>query len=302
MYFPGKSTTINRLKLLLAGIIMFSFLSSCFNMFNPEKPKTNEEKRDISTVRNYAVYYGQNRKEDLEKFDMVIIQPHTFIEKEDVEYLQNKGVKVIAYMSIGEADMSDDFYKDLVDESWLLGQNPNWPTSYYANVNDTGWQNFIINTMVPKILLKDFDGLFLDTVDTVQVHEQTTTGMVELIKKIRDVCPDKTIIQNRGFQIFEHTDIYVDGILYETFTKSDGRVLDAVTAGDVQSIALAEGVTVFTLDYLGSHSAWHEIPENDTTAIEECITSAGKFNFIPYISTSSLQDIYTLTFDKITWR
>ena len=57
------------------------------------------------------------------------------------------------------------------------------------------------------------DGLFLDTIDTVDMAYETVGGMVDLIKKLDEKIPDAKLVANRGFSVFPYISQLVDGIL-----------------------------------------------------------------------------------------
>jgi len=244
----------------------------------------------LEKINNYAVYYGSGRIEELKKFDMVIIQPESYT-ADEVGHIRQSGTLVFAYLSVGEAEPYRWWF-ELIRDDWILEKNPNW-NSLYVDAGKAGWRSVLTNKVLPKMLQKPFDGLFLDTLDTVDVYPDTFSGMVRLIKEIHAKYPGKLLIQNRGFSLFDRTASLVDGIMYEDFrstydfSKKEYRLHDLYdTAYSVKERARRNNTVTLSLDYVD--------PDNKAV-IEECISSARELGYIPYISTIELTGIYTFT-------
>ena len=84
---------------------------------------------------------------------------------------------IIAYMSIGEAED----YRYYWDNSWNSNQpefldkvNPDWPGNFKVEYWNTEWQNIIYgndNSYLKKIVNADFDGVYLDIIDSFEFFE-----------------------------------------------------------------------------------------------------------------------------------
>jgi len=103
--------------------------------------------------------------------------------KEDISTIRaaKPGRKVVAYLSIGEAETYRAYWNaswdadsngdpDAVAPSWLMGENPFWEGNYVVKYWDPGWQSLIIKSL-DEILLAGFDGIYLDIVDGFQNFE-----------------------------------------------------------------------------------------------------------------------------------
>ena len=84
------------------------------------------------------------------------------------------GRKVIAYLSIGEAEN----YRAYWQRSWstnvpgfLLAENPEWKGNYRVKYWQAAWQQLILAD-VDKIMAAGFDGVYLDIVDGFETFEQ----------------------------------------------------------------------------------------------------------------------------------
>jgi len=88
--------------------------------------------------------------------------------KEDVNIIRRSGKKVFAYLSVGEAEDYRFYWKDEYyynPPEWIYKENPNWPGNYMVRYWHSEWQNIVFEYL-KRIMDKDFDGVFLDTVDT----------------------------------------------------------------------------------------------------------------------------------------
>jgi hypothetical protein len=65
----------------------------------------------------------------------------------------------------------------------------------------------------------EFDGVFMDTVDTVDVYPEYSfqQGMVEIIKRLKEEYPTKAFCSNRGFSVLDDSVKYCDYVMFETF-------------------------------------------------------------------------------------
>src|SRR5574338_837176 len=133
----------------------------------------------FDSIESYVVYYGRGRADELARFDLAIVQPDT-LTPDEIEALHREGTLVISYLSIGEAEPEREWYVDgRVDPSWERGTNPNWG-SIYIDANQSGWQDLMVE-LAGEFLSRGYDGLFLDTIDTVDLFAETTGGMVRVI-------------------------------------------------------------------------------------------------------------------------
>lgn len=99
------------------------------------------------------------------------------------------GRKVIAYLSIGEAedyraywnpawDAKHDGKPDAGAPAWLLAQNPEWKGNYRVKYWQAGWQQIIL-TNVDQIMAAGFAGVYLDIVDGFEAFEQDGKNFID---------------------------------------------------------------------------------------------------------------------------
>src|SRR5215212_8473026 len=175
--------------------------------------QTDTPRQKIKQIQNYIVYYGSGRTDDLARYGLAIIQPDT-LTSDELANLKAQGTLVVAYLSVGEAEPGREWYSDgRVDPKWLLGKNENWG-SYFVDANQQGWQD-LMTQLTGEFLNKGFDGVFLDTVDTVDAYPETLPGMVQLIHKLRAAYPDALLVQNRGFTVIDQVESDLDALMFE---------------------------------------------------------------------------------------
>ncbi len=141
--------------------------------------------------------------------------------------MSETSARLITYFSIGETDtlIEGDKQGPGGYASWYLDQdsdnfpdqNPNWG-SYYVNANSNAWHDYVLQTLIPELSSSVISGLFLDTLDTVDIYPETTNGMISLVNKIRLYYPDYYIVQNRGFTIINETASSINALLFEEFS------------------------------------------------------------------------------------
>jgi len=170
------------------------------------------------------------------------------------------GRKVIAYLSIGEAedyraywnpawDANHDGKPDAGAPTWLLGQNPEWKGNYRVKYWQPAWQQIMLPN-VDQIIATGFDGVYLDIVDGFETFEQDgknfiddrvnpETGqsyrrdMVDWVKAIaaraRKTNPAALVIPQNGTQLFAHADFLaaVDAVGVEDLFTHDDKLQKA---------------------------------------------------------------------------
>ncbi len=83
------------------------------------------------------------------------------------------GRKMIAYLSIGEAENYRSYWKPGWKQNppdFLMKENPDWPGNYGVKFWVKSWQQIILEE-IDKITAQGFDGLYLDKVDIFEDFE-----------------------------------------------------------------------------------------------------------------------------------
>ncbi|MCJ7512121.1 MAG: endo alpha-1,4 polygalactosaminidase [Anaerolineales bacterium] len=266
----------------LLAVVAAWFLLGCARGGAPVSARSR-----IKSVDDYIVYYGQGQADALSRFDLAIVQPETLSEAE-IRQLRRRGTLVVAYLSIGEAEPGRPWYTDgRVDPRWLLGLNKNWG-SYFVDANQPGWQRLMVS-LTGDFIQKGFDGVFLDTVDTVDAYPQTRQGMIATIKGLRQAFPEALILQNRGFGLVPELASDLDGVMFEdvstTYDFDKEEYVNTDNSDEITTmIELHEqtGLPVLALDYAP--------PDNPGMAFR-AVEIARSHGFIPAVSTINLDEI-----------
>jgi uncharacterized protein (TIGR01370 family) len=215
--------------------------------------------------------------------------------------LIDRGKSLLGYISLGEVEKYRPYYEKMDRQGILLGTNKNWPDSRYVDLRDPRWSRRVIENLIPAILHKGFNGIFLDTLDNAahlerqdpKKYKGMADAAVQLVKAIRRNYPRIVIMMNRGYDILPRVARDIDIVLgesvysdYDFKTKTYQRVPKKRYELQVRSLKAARAadpnLKIFTLDY------WR--PE-DRKGIERIYRTQRRNGFEPYVSTVKLQHV-----------
>ena len=158
-------------------------------------------------------------------------------EQADLDAIRNgkAGRKVVAYLSIGEAEEYRPYWqsewvsngKRTADAPvWLGIENPEWKGNYQVKYWNADWQKLMLPA-IDDAMAHGFDGVYLDVVDGFETYEQGADGylddrmnpdtkqtyrrdMVDWVKAIaaraRAKNPAALVIPQNGSQLVVHKD------------------------------------------------------------------------------------------------
>lgn len=201
------------LKKTLFYLVLYVFVFSGNMIYGQEAlPLTNsaalgESAKPQRTIKPWAVYYDSKLpSQAFDKFDLLIFdtQHHP-----QLQPLLDRGKTLIGYLNAGEVEERERFFEAVKKEGILLQENGNWKKSYYVDMRDKRWAKRVIEELIPRILHKGFQGVFLDTLDNpIELEREQPDkypGMrqaaINLVKAIRYHYPTLPIIVNRAFEI-----------------------------------------------------------------------------------------------------
>lgn len=215
--------------------------------------------------------------------------------------LVDQGKLVFGYINLGEVEDYTPWYKALQGTDLLQEENKDWPGSFMVDFRNPIWAKKVIEEIIPFVLYKGFNGLFLDTLDNAAFLEykdpEKYAGMkeaaVRLVKAIRLNYPEVKLMVNRGLDIAQDIAPYIDFLLGEViFTDYNFETgvyswnSDEVQrAGiDIMHAAKAKNpkLHLVSLDY------WN--PKDRRTLIK-IYQKAREAGFAPYVSTIELNEI-----------
>jgi polysaccharide biosynthesis protein PelA len=259
---------------------------------------TDQAAGQAAAPTRFLIDYGAVTHGEIAGYDVVVLDP-------DIAALavprRRPGMKVLGYLSLGEIHSGRRYTTVVQGNGMVLGSNPNWPDAQFVDLRDRRWHHLVINQLVPEILAKHFDGIFIDTLDDAEFLEQREpvrfAGMVEqaavLLRAIRQRFPGMPVMVNRGYAVLPRATGAFDMLLGEsvltTFDSGPGgyRMLSqADYRWQVERMREAQRrdpkLRLFSLDY------WNP---GDPRGIERIYAQERANGFIPYVGTRDLTRI-----------
>jgi len=185
----------------------------------------------LKGVSSYRIYYGrmdQTVLEQMKKYDMIIVEALHFT-PEMVEELHLAGVKVIGYISASEVGRWDDeIIEVMYEDDWLKKSGRVVMNSHnkLGDLQSVHYRSILAGTIEKRIRNLGMDGVFFDTVDSIDVldiqDDQTAQafGYIKLLEDVRLRWEDAILIQNRGFNyIYLLERGMIDALLWENFSE-----------------------------------------------------------------------------------
>ncbi len=247
----------------------------------------------------WAVYYGADAPVDaFADYRMVVFDSDRH---PDIEPIAARRTQVLGYLSIGEVHRSRSYFAEVEREGLLVYENPNWPGAFAVDVRDPRWRKRVVEELVPAILARGFQGVFLDTADTaidLERRDRTkfagaTLATIELVKAIRNRHPQAVVILNRGYEILPAVENAIDMVLAESlvtswdFEKKAPRMAAADQhAAEVAHLVAARKRTpklrLLALEY------W---APDDAAKIKAIYSQVRSLGFSPYVATVALDRV-----------
>jgi uncharacterized protein (TIGR01370 family) len=215
--------------------------------------------------------------------------------------LSARGKLLLGYISLGEVERHRSHFSEVEAEGILLQENKQWPGSYFVDLRDSRWTQRVVEELVPGILRRGFDGLFLDTLDNAGALERAdptgyagmTKAAARLVRTIRIHFPTIKIMLNRAYEILPVVEREVDMVLGESvladydFEKKNYQRVEAETyRQQIKILQAAKArrpeLRILTLDY------WN--PE-DPKGIRQIYREQRANGFEPYVATIKLDRI-----------
>jgi len=199
----------------------------------------------------WLVCYATNLSAtDFKKVDWALVDQDS-----DPNTWKNGHTRFIAYLSLGEANLTRSYLKNAAKAPYLIQANANWPSAYWVDIRHPEWRKLILETVLPLIAAKGFDGVFLDTLDVpVELERQdptryagSKTALLHLIKEIKIRHPDWIIISNNALELLNELSPSLSAALAEdVYTRFDFTKNRAVLTPQNESWEKVTALKAFT--------------------------------------------------------
>ncbi len=216
----------------------------------------------LYTQPSTAFFYGRPVPVDLlSHFDRVVVEPENM---DNLRELSAQGVKVFAYISIGEINPTRTWYSE-IPQSWLMGHNEEWGSSI-VDLTQQGWHDYLIDQYLTRLWEEGYRGFFLDTLDsyqrTTEPHDRRMqeSALSQLIKRIHENFPGVELIFNRGFEILPEVGRYAVALAAESlFQRWDQSMQSYTEVPEADRVWLLEklwqvkdqyGLQIIVIDYV----------------------------------------------------
>ena len=201
--------------------------------------------------------------------------------------MRARGTLVLGYLSVGTIEKWRSWYPRV--RRFRLNPDANWKDEWYADVSRARLRREIVERIAPPILVKGFDGLFLDNVDMIETrnHRAQRPGMRKLLLALSDLARSdgRLLFAQNGAWGLRKLDLVsvLDGWNREDVTWTydfDRRRYERNPARE-RDAALAElrdfadrGLIVTSTDYTAA---------GDEAALGEAVENACSAGALPYV-------------------
>jgi uncharacterized protein (TIGR01370 family) len=258
--------------------------------------------QDLSAAEKqvrWVVYYGADAPFSVfEPFEIIVLEAE---HHPSIHILKENGKTLLGYLSLGEVESYRSYFNAVKSQNLLLMENENWRGSFFVDMRNKQWTARVIEEVIPSILRRGFDGLFLDTLDnSIELermdpirYQGMTTAAVELVRSIRLHYPNIKIMMNRAYEVIPKLGEDLDMVLgesvfasYDFQTRTYELVNSQAYKEQVKLLQAARKkfpkLKIMTLDYWDS---------TDSKAISEIYSLQRNNGFSPYVSTIELDKV-----------
>ncbi|MBL4890046.1 MAG: hypothetical protein JKX97_08530 [Candidatus Lindowbacteria bacterium] len=261
---------------------------------------TNSQVIHMKNPTEFVCYYGQPETANFGNVDMIILEPDLWSDSQLASISPEK--LVLGYCSIGEVAPSK---VSSVDQSLFISsesasadskanfaKNEEWG-SVYVDPENPEWQILVLDRISAFLKKDQINGIFLDTLDMVQIFPNKKSAMVNLVKSIRKAFPETPIVVNRGFDVFDEISSSVDGIVFEgfstKFTEDKSETSQLLDVGSMKythkvfrhhiEAFMKRGGICLTIDYAS---------DSQTRVIDTAWSRSIDYGMVPFISNRQL--------------
>jgi len=174
-----------------------------------------------SEAESVALCYAYEPNVDaLSQFDWAVVDSEANFEPSQLECSESNTIW-LSYVSVGEVQSHRPYFNEM-PRDWLIGANTEW-ASYIINQTASGWPSFFVNKVIAPLWNREFEGFFLDTLDSYQrvvttdaERQAQQDGLAQTILALKEQFPDAILILNRGFEIMDRVHQAADMVAFES--------------------------------------------------------------------------------------
>ncbi|MDR6114643.1 hypothetical protein QE360_001612 [Sphingomonas sp. SORGH_AS789] len=232
------------------------------------------------------------------QLDLLVLEPD---HPRAIDRLRGPVGLLLGYVSLGEVQKARPYFAALDRAGALRAPNPHWPEARHADLRHPAWRATLLDTVVPAILARGYDGIFMDTLDNAEAMERADPiggkGMVAagaaLVAALRARFPEIRLMLNRGYAALPEVAPHIDYLLGESMASrwsfADKRyemLSDSDWAWQAARLRAAKArhpdLVLTTLDY------WDPADRRTVAALYARERAAG---FSPYVATLALDHL-----------
>lgn len=263
--------------------------------------RLSSSKIERKPVKKWAVDYSANTPPQLaQMYDLLVLEPD---HARSIEPLRNTSSILLGYVSLGEVHRSRPYFTMLQARDVFFEANPNWPDALFADLRKPAWRQALLDDIIPAILSKGYNGIFIDTTDNAEAMELADPlgnhGMVQaaidIIIAVRTRFPSIKIMLNRGYAALPAVAPHIDYALGEAMASRwsfSAKRYEHLSNSDWEwqanklraAKAINPSLALMTLDY------WDP---RDTATLRTLYANERTAGFLPYVSTLQLDKLVT---------
>lgn len=180
----------------------------------------------LNLSKNFALYYGYGKLDELSRFDVAILEAKGQT-PEEIAKMKEKNTLMLMYISVLEVHPNDPIYRKLKDKDFLHVdgkpvKNEEFGT-YLVNLKSKTWIAHLLRDSKYKIERLGADGLFIDTIGSIEMFwipeemkQQQLLAFTNFLYTLKLLYPAYLFVQNSGVEeVCKYTNPYIDGICWE---------------------------------------------------------------------------------------
>lgn len=192
----------------------------------------------IWNAKNFVVYYNIISQAELDRiiaYDLAIINV-SGVTNQILRRMKAADTLLYSYVSLVSVEKTDTYKNANMEASdylYLEGEKL-YNTQYdcfYGDILSENYQKILMKIIKERVVDPGFDGVFFDTLDDIEylsdpeLKRSQFEGYLAFYRQLKDKYPGLSVIQNRGFTLYEQGGAaYLDGLVYEDL-KYDREVI-----------------------------------------------------------------------------